>query len=157
MHGRPLSIYNSTREVEGPACLFCCQGGLIYPSARKYCAEIEDDSDSDEASKSEEMLRIEKIETIIKQELGTPLAVDKEYVEETECKMVNQGRHHERRFQKELLSFAERLISGVFLIFDVASTPLQEDEEAVSLQRSFYSNLRRTRLKLGIRPIEDKG
>ena len=39
MHGRPLSIYNSTREVEGPACLFCYQGGLEYPSARKYSVD----------------------------------------------------------------------------------------------------------------------
>ena len=137
--------------------MFCCQGGLIYPSARKYCAEIEDDSCSDEALESEEMVRVERIEAIIKQELEAPFALDKDYVEETECKMVNQGRHHERRFQKKLLSFAERLISGVFLIFDLVSTPFQEDEEAVSLQRSLYSHLRHTRLRLGIKPVEDKG
>ena len=83
-HGRRLSIYNSNKEVEGPACYFCCHGGLIYISARKYCAEIRDESDSDEASQSEEILRIEKIETVIKQELEAPLAVDNKYAEEPE-------------------------------------------------------------------------
>ena len=47
-------------------------------------------------------------------------------------------------------------MSGVFLIFEVASSPLQEDKEAVSLQRFFYSYLKRTRLRLGIKCEEDR-
>ena len=154
-HGRRLSIYNSNKEVEGPACFFCCNWGLIYYSARKYCCEIRDESDSDEASKSE-ATPSENIESVIKQELEVPLSVDNEYAEETKCKMVDQGKYHERKFQPELLRFAEQLMSGVFLIFKVASSPLQEDKEAVSLQRFFYNYLKRTRLRLGIKCEEDR-
>ena len=47
-------------------------------------------------------------------------------------------------------------MSGVFLIFEVSSSPLQEDKEKLSLQRFFYNCLKKTRLRLGIRCEEDR-
>ena len=47
-------------------------------------------------------------------------------------------------------------MSGVFLIFEVSSSPLQEDKEKLSLQRFFCNYLKRMRLRLGIRCEEDR-
>ena len=100
---------------------------------------------------------MEKIENIIKEELENPLTLDREYSEESDCKMNIQGKHQKRKFQRSLIDFAEKLIYGVFLVLDVASSPLPEDENTASLQRAFHSHLNYTKLRLGIyKPIGEQ-
>ena len=87
-HGRRLSVYNSTKEVQGPGCFYCVHGGLEYPSARKYCTEEkESDNESDIVEPStNDKIPGQSVSDVIKQELK----IDDEYSEpKSKCSVVD--------------------------------------------------------------------